>query len=253
MIHVSTKQGSLSNRRISRMESGEVHWRTDFLKPSDSVPQDSKTVSPQAFLIEMTPQEIIHSHFHEVEQFQVFFEGEGQMGRTEGKLGPSVVHYTDAYTGYGPITASQQGLSYFALRPRKDPGAIYLHKEGYREKLRPSKKRHFSIPFVKSTQAVLGHLEMPVVEQLFDNSHYSLDDGLSACMVRLGPKQSFTIQSTIQSGGQYLVNIQGVLKYADHDCAESSVLFSEPADVSFTVEAGEAGAEFLLLQFGQTI
>jgi hypothetical protein len=252
MIHVSTKQESLSNRRLSRMESGEVHWRTDFLKPSDTVPQNSQTISPQAFLIEMTPQEIIHPHFHEVEQFQVFFEGEGQMGRTEGKLGPSVVHYTDAYTGYGPITASQQGLSYFALRPRKDPGAIYLHKEGYREKLRPSKKRHFSIPFVKSTQAVLSHLEKPVVEQLFENGHYSLDDGLSACMVRLGPQQSFTVQSTAQSGGQYLVNIQGVLKYADRDCAESSVFFSEPADVSFTVEAGEAGAEFLLLQFGES-
>jgi hypothetical protein len=253
MIHVSTKQESLVNRRLSRMESGEVHWRTDFLRPSDTTLQDVKAVSPQAFLIEMTPQEIIHPHFHEVEQFQVFFEGEGQMGRTEGKLGPSVVHYTDAYTGYGPITASQQGLSYFALRPRKDPGAIYLHKEGYREKLRPSKKRHFSIPFVKSTQAVLGHLEGPVVEELFDNGDYSLDDGLSACIVRLGPKQSFTIQSTKQCGGQYLVNIQGVLKYAGRDCAESSVFFSEPADVSFMVEAGEAGAEFLLLQFGQSL
>lgn len=251
MIHVSTKQESLSNRRLSRMESGEVHWRTDFLRPSEAAPQDSKTVSPQAFLIEMTPQEIIHPHFHEVEQFQVFFEGEGQMGRTEGKLGPTVVHYTDAYTGYGPITASQQGLSYFALRPRKDPGAIYLHKEGYREKLRPSKKRHFSIPFVKSTQAVLGHLEKPVVEPLFDNSHYSLDDGLSASLVRLGPNQAFTIQSSTQSGGQYLVNIQGVLKYGDRDFAESSVFFSEPADVSFVVESGDAGAEFLVLQFGQ--
>jgi hypothetical protein len=252
MIHVSTKQESLSNRRLSRMESGEVHWRSDFLRPSDAVPHDSKAVSPQAFLIEMTPQEIIHPHFHEVEQFQVFFEGEGQMGRTDGKLGPAVVHYTDAYTGYGPITASQQGLSYFALRPRKDPGAIYLHKEGYREKLRPSKKRHFSIPFVKSTQAVLGSLEKPVVEPLFDNSHYSLDDGLSACLVRLGPNQSFTIQSNIQNGGQYLVNLQGVLKYADRDFAELSVFFSEPDDLSFMVVSGSAGAEFLVLQFGQS-
>ena len=251
MIHVSTKQESLVNRRLSRMESGEVHWRTDFLKPSDTQPQDGKTVSPQAFLIEMTPHEIIHPHFHEVEQFQVFFEGEGKMGRTEGKLGPSVVHYTDAYTGYGPIKASLQGLSYFALRPRKDPGAIYLHKEGYREKLRPSKKRHFSIPFVKSTQAVLAHIVQPIVEQLFDQSHYSLDDGLSACIVRLGANQSFTIQSTQASGGQYLVNIQGVLKFADRDFVESSVFFSEPEDASFTVGSGETGAEFLLLQFGQ--
>lgn len=251
MIHVATKKESWATRRLSRMDTGEVHWRTDFLRPADAVAQDAQAVSPQAFLIEMTPKEVIHPHFHEVEQFQVFFEGEGQMGRTEDKLGPLMVHYTDAYTGYGPITASQQGLSYFALRPRKDPGAIYLHKEGYRERLRPSKKRHFSIPVVKSTEAVLGHLEAPVVEQLFEAGHYSLDDGLSACIVRLGPKQSFNIDSTADSGGQYLINLQGVLKYGDRDFAESSVFFSDPANVSFQVVAGDAGVEFLLLQFGK--
>ena len=98
---------------------------------------------------------------------------------------------------------------------------------------------------------MLGHLDTPVVEPLFDDSHYALDDGLSASLVRLGPNQSFTIQSSTQSGGQYLVNIQGVLKYGDRDFAESSVFFSEPDDVSFVVESGETGAEFLVLQFGQ--
>ena len=251
MMHVATKKESLIGRRLSRMESGEVHWRTDFLRPTPEATHDAQTVSPQAFLIEMTPQEVIHPHFHEVEQFQIFIEGEGQMGRTADKLGPLVVHYTDAYTGYGPITASQQGLSYFALRPRKDPGAIYLHKEGYREKLRPSKKRHFSIPLVISTQAVLSHLNKPIVEPLFENGQYSLDDGLGACLVRLGPQQSFNIESTSKSGGQYIVSLQGLLKYSDQEFDESSVFFSEPIDTSFSVEAGETGAEFLVLQFGQ--
>lgn len=251
MIHIATKKESLVGRRLSRLESGEVHWRTDFLRPSADSTHEAKTVSPQAFLIEMTPKEVIQPHFHEVEQFQVFIEGEGQMGRTEGKLGPLVVHYTDAYTGYGPITASQQGLSYFALRPRKDPGAIYLHKDGYREKLRPSKKRHFSIPFVKSTQAVLSHLSEPVIERLFQEGQYALDDGLSASLVRLGPQQSFRMESAAQGGGQYLVSLQGILKCSGQDFAESSVFFREPTEATFSVQAGEAGAEFLILQFGK--
>ena len=251
MIQVATKKESLLGRRLSRLDTGEEHWRTDFLRPSDTLNDNTQTSTAQAFLIEMTPHEVIPPHFHEVEQFQIFIEGEGQMGRTEGKIGPLVVHYTDAYTGYGPITASQQGLSYFALRPRKDPGAIYLHKEGYREKMRPSKKRHFSIPLVKSTEAVLGHLKTPVIETLFEDGHYSLDDGLSACLIRLGPKQTFTIPQALQSGGQYVVNLQGTLHYDGNDFPASSVFFSESAHDSFIVESGETGAEFLVLQFGE--
>jgi hypothetical protein len=42
---------------------------------------------------------------------------------------------------------------------------------------------------VRSTEAVLCHLNAPIIDQLFDDGQYALDDGLSARIVRLGPEQ----------------------------------------------------------------
>jgi len=255
MIHHKTKEEAIGARNLVRSGTGDEHWRTDFLIAQEMTDDLCKT-SPQAFLIEMTPEEVIQPHFHEVEQFQVFLEGEGQLGRMNDGIRPTVVHYTDAYTGYGPITASEHGLSYFALRPRKDPGAIYLHKEGYRERLRPSLKRHFTKPIIKSTEPVLAHLTQPVVESLFDDKDYSLADGLGACIVRLGPGQVYAEHCPEKSGGQYVIVLQGQLKTVDHEEVSQSfqgwtVLFAEPGTGPVSLAAGDLGAEFLVLQFGQ--
>lgn len=265
MIHSKTKQEAIVGRKLVRSGTGEEHWRTDFLiaqEPSG----DALDTSPQAFLIEMTPLEVIQPHFHEVEQFQVFLEGEGKLGRTNDGIHPIVVHYTDAYTGYGPINASVHGLSYFALRPRKDPGAIYLHKEGYRERLRPSLKRHFTIPVIKSTEPVLAHLKQPVVESLFDDATYVMTDGLAAFMVRLGPGQVFSGQSSGNTGGQYVVVLQGEVKQIGQVPQQEpavqqagllktfpgwSVFFTDPTARATFFQAGDQGAEFVMLQFGQ--
>lgn len=262
MFYFKTKQDAIGGRKLVRSGTGEEHWRTDFLIPQEATP-DSSATSPQAFLIEMTPEEVIQPHFHEVEQFQVFLEGEGRLGRMNDGIKPTVVHYTDAYTGYGPIIASEHGLSYFALRPRKDPGAIYLHKEGYRERLQPSLKRHFTVPVIKSTEPVLAHLSQPVVESLFDESKYLLADGLGASVVRLGPGQVFTGESTEKTGGQYVVVLQGEVKLVTFDQQQTNfqqqtfqgwtVFFTDPTVKTASFEAGVHGAEFVMLQFGQRI
>ncbi|MDO9024338.1 hypothetical protein [Zwartia sp.] len=257
MIHYKTKQEAIGGRKLVRSGTGEEHWRTDFLIAQELSGDLNKT-SPQAFLIEMTPEEVIQPHFHEVEQFQVFLEGEGQLGRSSDGIRPTVVHYTDAYTGYGPITASEYGLSYFALRPRKDPGAIYLHKEGYRERLRPSLKRHFTIPVIKSTEPVLAHLKQPVVESLFDETQYVLADGLAGSIVRLGPRQVYDQTCPEKTGGQYVIVLQGQLNTLDHQEVDQSfqgwtVLFAEPGTGPVSLVAGDLGAEFLVLQFGQRL
>ena len=257
MIHSKTKQDAIAGRKLVRSGTGEEHWRTEFLIAQE-ISGDMTQTSPQAFLIEMTPNEVIQPHFHEVEQFQVFLEGAGQLGRAEG-IKPAVVHYTDAYTGYGPITASEQGLSYFALRPRKDPGAIYLHKEGYREKLRPSLKRHFTVPVIQSTEPVLANLTGPVVEPLFDESNYVLADGLAAHVVRLGPGQDYHGQSPVNTGGQYVIVLQGqVHRSGSMQQAHAlgafqpwTVLFVAPTEQAISLRAGETGTEFVMLQFGQ--
>src|SRR6056297_1868691 len=74
---------------------------------------------PQGFLVEQPPEAITLPHFHEANQFQVFVEGRGRMGRHAAE--PLTIQYANAHTPYGPIVASETGVKYFTLRQRWDP------------------------------------------------------------------------------------------------------------------------------------
>ena len=63
---------------------------------------------------------IIPSHFHAVNQFQVVVEGEGTLGKRA--VYPWTVHYTNGFTGYGPLCAAAAGMAFFTLRNRWDAG-----------------------------------------------------------------------------------------------------------------------------------
>ena len=60
-----------------------------------------------------------------------------------------------------------------------DSAPVYLNKPGYREKLKPSKRRNlFSAPIVLSTEPVLMHRKEASWEALFDAS--KIDDEMAA-------------------------------------------------------------------------
>ncbi|MGO8140917.1 hypothetical protein AB9F34_33105, partial [Rhizobium leguminosarum] len=74
--------------------------------------------------VDLNAHQKLDSHFHIVDQFQVFIAGSGTIGRDEVRL--VTVHYADHNTGYGPLIASEQGLSYLTLRSKTDAGLVYL-------------------------------------------------------------------------------------------------------------------------------
>ena len=61
-------------------------------------------------------------HFHQADQFQVVVAGHGMLGDREFSDG--AVHYTDAYSAYGPIVAGKSGIWWFTLRNRYGPPAL---------------------------------------------------------------------------------------------------------------------------------
>ena len=67
---------------------------------------------------------VLRTHFHAVDQYQVIYNGSGAMGKHP--VGPRAVHFSRAYTPYGPITYSDKGLGFITLRAHRDPGAQYL-------------------------------------------------------------------------------------------------------------------------------
>ena len=157
MVQAVAGEQALKQRKVvTSGGTGAQYWRTNFLgKRGDGQLSEDQ---PQAFLVEMSANETIVPHFHEVDQFQIFVAGSGGMGRNAAA--PLVVHYADHHTGYGPINAGPQGYSYFTLRAKSDPGAHYLHKPGYRDLLKPSLKRHATVSGVAlSTEPVLMDLQ----------------------------------------------------------------------------------------------
>src|SRR5689334_4187370 len=189
MVQAIASEVALKARRAVKSKgTGEEHWRTDFLgKQGDGTVHE---LEPQAFLIEMSANEVIVPHFHAVDQFQIFTSGSGSIGRGKDAYQPLAVHYADHHTGYGPINAGPHGYSYFTLRAKSDAGAVYLHNPGYREKLKPSKKRHgVAAGITLSTEPVLMDRKDVSVEPHMQA--LSTGDGLGVSLIRMGPGTTY--------------------------------------------------------------
>ncbi|OVZ57269.1 hypothetical protein CDO44_19445 [Pigmentiphaga sp. NML080357] len=198
---------------------------------------------PQAFTIEMTPGQEFGAHYHTVDQYQVILHGEGRIGRRE--VSTYSVHYTDRYTGYGPLVAGESAMHYMTLRAEADPGPQYMGQPGARERMRPSKRRFLlkcDIPTLGAEE--LARLEQPRIDTLFP-AH---DDGVLALAWRLGPSMTALAPDPAQGGGQFLLVMDGEL-LLDEPLGRHSTIFVHPGDESVAMRAGAAGAQVLLMQF----
>ena len=198
----------------------------------------------QAFLVKQKPDWVLPPHFHDEHQFQVIMSGSGTVGRHA--IAPLHVHYAAPETGYGPITAGPDGLSYLTLRATGDTGAWYLHKPGSRERMRRELKReqHYGAPSAVIGAAVLASLHEVAVEELIAPRA----DGLAAHLMRLPPGRSTTLPAAHPHGGRFYVVTAGVMQHADAPLCAPAVLFAS-ADEVLTVRAGNQGLEVLVLQF----
>jgi hypothetical protein len=130
--------------RSTRRRQTSSGWNTAYiganrytLPPNETPPADD-ALHPMAFLFEKGPGAVTRPHFHQADQFQVVVAGHGKLGDREFSDG--AVHYTDAYSAYGPIVAGKSGIWWFTLRNRWDPGARYMPAE--REVLNAARDRH---------------------------------------------------------------------------------------------------------------
>src|SRR4026207_2491944 len=111
----------VENPRIQRnLPNGHFGWRTDFIKR----PEDKSIDTPMAFLAEGSANRVLRVHFPAADQFQATSTGPGSLGKHP--LGPGAVHFSRAYTPYGPIAYSDKGLGFITLRAHRGPGAQYL-------------------------------------------------------------------------------------------------------------------------------
>src|ERR1700704_4591078 len=119
---VATSESEARNHRLFKtMQNSTIgNWINDYfgkdlaLKTSGGSPLQTGLHSPMAYLVEQPPNYTIPAHFHLVDQFQVMVSGTGWLGKS--RIADTLVHYTNAYTTYGPIITEQDAVEYFTLR-----------------------------------------------------------------------------------------------------------------------------------------
>ncbi|MBV6303355.1 hypothetical protein KVP10_00570 [Candidimonas humi] len=242
MIYAANSEKTLAEKFLTLSGSGHKHYRTDFLGRKGDPRIKGK---PQAYLLDLNADEVLPPHFHIIDQFQVFFRGNGTLGRNADVLQPVSIHYADHHTGYGPIIAGREGFSYFTLRPEADPGAVYLHKEGYREKLEPSRKRHHLVQTRINAEPAVIH--SGVTQECLVEKGQKNDAGIT--MLRMGADAHAVAPDPARSGGQYYLVLSGTLLHDGQPYPPLSVLFVDAAEPAFEVRAGRQGLEAAVMQF----
>jgi hypothetical protein len=197
---------------------------------------------PQGFLVHQPPNAVTPAHFHEPNQFQVFVGGRGRVGARPAV--PLTVQYANGHTPYGPIVAGEEGVQYFTLRQRWDPGAKYLPASG--ELLRKGNQR----TRLRSGIGVAGEDERRTrTTTAIDTVLAPETDGLAAWVWRLPPGAMAALPDPAASGGLYLIVAAGTLVHERRALDRLSTIFVSRQERAVTTAAGGDGLDLLVLQF----
>ncbi|MFC7475226.1 hypothetical protein ACFQS7_12730 [Dankookia sp. GCM10030260] len=203
-------------------------------------PPGPEAVYPMAFLVEQPAGSVVDAHFHEANQFQLVVAGSGTLGTHAVR--PIAVHYSNAYSAYGPITAGADGLHYLTLRNGYDRGARYL--PAAREELRGVRRRF------RAAVADAAPPGAPAAEPMTETLLAGTPDGLGAWRHRLPPGAALQGPDPAGGDGQFWVVTAGALQAADGATLPAlSCAFVGPAEPPLAVTAGAAGLEVVVMQY----
>ena len=229
----------VENPRIQRnLPNGHFAWRTDFI----ARPEDKSVDTPMAFLAEGSAHRVLRAHFHEVDQYQVMYNGSGAVGKHA--VGPGAVHFSRAYTPYGPISYSERGLGFITLRAHRDPGAQYLPEA--REVLDKVEKRTpWQVTVFPDFDYLPGErgVTMKALEGL---GHH---DGLAGWSVKMKPGVKAFAPDPSKGDGQYILVLKGGIRHEGTLKRDLTIVWVGKNEGPFELEAGPEGMEGLILNF----
>jgi hypothetical protein len=237
MIRSATLDGEQANRRHLTLTNGTGYWRSDLILSSE---RDSP--APQAFLIQQDPNTVIRPHFHVQDQFQVVAEGSGTLGRHA--VAPIHVHYASRHTGYGPITAGSQGLSYFTFRAVTTPYAYFLPES--RDQMQSLPKRNLLGHGVALSDAATLCVRREIaIETIIEPQ----PDGVAAWLLSLPPNATFVSPEDAKAADRFYLVGEGAMLAHGERLPRFATAFVSAAERGFELVAGEEGLEALALQF----
>jgi hypothetical protein len=200
---------------------------------------------PQAYLVELASDIHVAAHFHDTNQFQVFYGSPGATFQRH-EIESLVVHYADAYTVYGPFAAGGEPLRFFTLRQQHATGEYHL--PDHRDLLEPGQpRRHHEWVLSRWLAAPMPGPGELVLESLCDEP-----DGLGASTLLAGPEAEIVWPDSEVAGGRYCVVISGDVVCQGDALPAQSVVWCEPGSDPSALRVGSLGARVLALQFGPT-
>jgi rubredoxin len=229
----------IENPRIQRnLPNGHFGWRSDFIQR----PEDKRVDTPMAFLAEGSAHRVLRTHFHVVDQFQVMYKGSGAMGKTP--VGRGAVHFSRAYTPYGPISYSEQGLGFITLRAHRDPGAQYLPES--RAALEGVANR---TPWqvTEAPDFDLDPGERGVAMKPFQLVRDA--QGLAAYSVKMNAGAKAYAPDPSRGDGQYILVMKGSILHEGQLKKELTIIWVNKNEGPFELVAGPEGMEALVLNF----
>ena len=187
----------------------------------------------------------LETHYHERDQFQVAIDGSFTIGRH--LLTPYSVHFTRAYTPYGPLVSQGQAFSFMVLRAHRDPGARRMPKS--RELLRQVVDRRpwqisqpvsFPPPEARpaSTDVLLN--QVPNIQD---------DQGLAVYTLVVKPNAKAIAPDPTRTDGQYLIVVKGSFWHDDKEHKAIGLVFVTPQEGPYEIHAGAEGLEALVLNY----
>jgi len=238
MIAYGTKARAEATRRAIplRFEGGEPYI---FHKSEWMDTGKDPELSPTIFLVEQPPHSVAPAHFHRQNQFQLFIDGDGSIGRHA--LAPLTVHYAGAYTGYGPLVAGSAGLKYFTIRPVFESGLVPVTE---REQMIRGPKRHAQVgPIAMDASDHLRTLPTATCEDLFPLA----EDGLGVTVARLPADAALVAARPPHAGDLFLVVLSGSLRGDGQELGSWESAFVSAGDALPGFTAGNDGAQVVLL------
>jgi mannose-6-phosphate isomerase-like protein (cupin superfamily) len=211
-------------------------------------PPEAGSLYPMAFLVEKEPHAVTKPHFHEADQYQVIVQGGGRLGTHD--VGTVAVHYTDAWSAYGPIVAADEGISWFTLRNTWDSGARYM--PAAREQLRAARTQNFAHREATAAPMPVASAEQLARTELLSSATVieQTPDGMATWRYRLPPGSSVSGPDPHHGGGQFWIVLSGSASAGEAALLPpNSCVFVAPGDGALTMIAGDGGAEALCMQF----
>jgi len=232
---IGTATRAKASRHFRVLPSGFEFHRSEWMDGG----QDPAG-SPTVFLVEQPPGSTLASHFHTQNQFQLVMAGTGTLGAHEVRQGS--VHYAGAYTGYGPVVAGPQGLSYFTIRAVFETGANFIASA--RDKMMRGPKRHVQGPPLDALpEADLARLTQPCATHLIPPQ----PDLLEACVWYLPPDAH--IKAPVPAPcGQFQFAMAGRMRHEDRWLTAWESRYVAAGEAAGLIQAGAQGLQVLLLQ-----